>query len=489
LDWPPYIQTIRDHLRLNDEAYLVGGAVRDVCLDRALHDIDLAIPQDGRSLARHLANSLGGAYYTLDAERGVGRALFQWEGSTITIDVAQFRGDSLQEDLQKRDFTVNAMAVDLRGDLQNIIDPLGGLEDLYEKKLRRCSTSSISDDPVRMLRAVRASVTHNLLIEPATRQDLKRHSQSLSNASPERVRDEFFNILGGKKPVAALETLFRLQLLPQIVPDVTLMSTIEQGPPHQHNLWQHTLAVIEYLDIILQVITPRRDENLTANIQAGLVAWTLDSVRESLQHHLAQMWPNQRSHRALLIFAALLHDVGKLKTRSVGDDGRVHFYEHERLSAEFAEKCADDLRLSRHEIDRLTTVVREHMRPHWLASTPLTPRAVYRFWRHTGSAGVDICLLAIADYLGTYGVTLDSKKWTSYLEVPQTLLIQYFVRREASIDPPALITGEDLLRQFQLQPGPQIGSILEQIREAQAVGEITTKQEALRQVERLLSNS
>jgi hypothetical protein len=75
------------------------------------------------------------------------------------------------------------------------------------------------------------------------------------------------------------------------------------------------------------------------------------------------------------------------------------------------------------------------------------------------------------------------------LEVPQTLLTQYFVHREASIDPPALITGEDLLRQFQLQPGPQIGSILEQIREAQAVGEITTKQEALRQVERLLSNS
>ena len=102
------------------------------------------------------------------------------------------------------------------------------------------------------------------------------------------------------------------------------------------------------------------------------------------------------------------------------------------------------------------------------------------------TAGVDLCLLALADYLGTYGTTLDLKDWIAYIQVPQTLLTQYFEHREVVVDPPALITGQDLLNQFHLQPGPQIGEILEHIREAQAVGEIKTTEEALQWIKRLL---
>ena len=315
----------------------------------------------------------------------LGRALSQLERPPITIDVAQFRGDRFAHRSAKARFYSQCDGDRSAWRFTAIIDPLGGLDDLYAKRLRRCSESSIADDPVRMLRAVRTSITHNLLIEPATCQDLKQHSAHLSAASPERIRDEFINILAGRKPAAALDILSRLNLLSQIVPEVTVLSSIEQRPPHQHNVWQHTLAVIGHLDTMLQVINPQRDEHLTANAQ--LIAWTLNSLRPPLQKHLARTWANQRPHRALLMLAALLHDVGKAETRSVTEDGRVHFYEHERLGARLAEKRADALRLSRHEIERVTTIVREHMRPHWLASAQsLTTRAVYRFWRSTGDS-------------------------------------------------------------------------------------------------------
>ena len=490
LRWPTCVEAIRRALSSQEDVYLVGGAVRDAYLHRTLHDIDLASREDGRPLARHIANTFGGAYYPLDHERGVGRALIDWDGEQLTIDVARFRGPDLLIDLQERDFTLNAMAVPLNGDLSHVIDPLGGLDDIDAKRLRQCSPDSIPDDPLRALRAVRASVTHGLTIEPFTRQNIKAHAGRLAAVSAERVRDELFQILASPRPATALTALHQLTLLKVIIPEAAALQGVTQGPPHHSDVWQHTLSTVEHLDRILRFFAPRPSPDLTANVQMGAISAALHNLRPALRDHIAHQWPNGRTHHALLILAALLHDTGKPTARTTDTDARIRFLQHEQIGERIAQARAIALRLSNEETERITAIVRYHMRPHLLHNNDtLTTRAVYRFWRDSGAAGVDICLLAMADYLGTYGPTLDSRDWTSYLEMIQTLLESYYHRHSPATAPPPLLTGQDLLDRFDLAPGPQIGVLLEKLREAQAVGEVSTTGEALVWVQRFLEQS
>ncbi len=492
LTWHPALVAIQAVLEGEQGVYIVGGAVRDAMLQRPLHDIDLASQGDGRPIARKIANAFGGAYYPLDPERGVGRAIIDWEGEPLTIDVAQFRGSDLLTDLQKRDFTLNAMAVDMAGDLSQIIDPTGGLRDLANKRLRQCSPDSVASDPVRALRAIRTSLTHGLLIEPSTREAIKDCAARLADVSPERVRDELFQILDSKRPSAALAVMQQMGLLATILPEAVAMVGVEQSAPHQFDVWRHTLSTLDYLGRLLQLVESesQRDQDLTANLQIGMSAIVITKYRDQLRAHLAHSWPNGRSHRALLVLAGLLHDCGKPAARTVEPGGRVRFFRHEQIGAELAYERALALRLSKEESERLTAIVRNHMRPHLLHNDhPMTRRGIYRFWRDTGPAGVDVCLLALADYLGTYGPTLEPHAWIAYLETIQTLLEHYYEHHETTVAPPPLITGQTLLDRFGLQPGPQIGSILEQVREAQAAGEITTHEEALDWVQRFLGQS
>src|SRR5215813_5500459 len=191
LAWPPIVEALQPILlKSASPLFLVGGAVRDAFLRRPLHDLDFATPDDGRRAAKLVADRFKGAYYPLDLERGVGRAIIQFGGERFVIDVARFRGGTLADDLIGRDFTINALAVPVEGDLQGVIDLLGGVADLRNKQLRRCSPSSISDDPVRALRGVRQSVALNLRIEAETRADLLNFGPRIASASVERVRDE-----------------------------------------------------------------------------------------------------------------------------------------------------------------------------------------------------------------------------------------------------------------------------------------------------------
>jgi putative nucleotidyltransferase with HDIG domain len=490
LHWPACLESIRAALSGEPDVYIVGGAVRDAYLHRPLHDIDLASQGDGRPLARRIANAFGGAYYPLDQERGIGRALIDWDGEPITVDVAQFRGPDLLTDLQRRDFTLNAMAVQLTGDLSQVIDPLNGLSDLEAKQLRQCSPESIPSDPVRALRAVRTSITHRLVIEPVTRRSIKEHAHRLAAVSPERVRDELFQILDNQRPATALTALYQLGIVEAVLPEAAAMHAITQGPPHQFDVWRHTLYTIEHLDNILRTIAPQRNPDLAANVQLGTIALALNGLRNPLQTHLAHQWPNGRTHRALLMLAALLHDTGKPATRTTDADGCIRFLNHEQIGAQLATERALALRLSSEETERLALIVRHHMRPHWLHDNDaLTARAIYRFWRDTGAAGVDICLLALADYLGTYGASLDARAWASYSESIRALLERYYIHHSPAVAPPPLLTGQILLDRFGLKPGPQIGQILEQLREAQATGEVATNEEALDWVQRFLERS
>jgi len=507
LTWPPLIEVLRDLIaverprRLNGPIYLVGGAVRDAYLGRAVHDLDLATPGDGQPIARAIANALGGAYYPLDSERGVGRALVEYEGEHYTIDVTRFRGETLIEDLTARDFTINALAVRLDGDseLNELYDPTGGLADMRQKRVRRCSPSAILSDPLRALRAVRQSVDLKFMIAPDTRTDL--HTARLDTVTPERVRDEFFRLLDGRQPHAALRALDSLGLLAQIALEVVTMHGVGQSPPHVYDVWEHTLKVVENLDRVLAVISPARTDATAADAMLGMIVFKLDRHRKHLQSYLAKNPPGGRTNRALLMFVALLHDCGKPPTRQVLD-GQIRFPTHDQVGSQMARDRAEALRLSNGEVERIAAIVRGHMQPgnlYWgnmtatmAAPEPsqviVLPRAIHRFWRDYRTAGIDICLLALADFLSITRAEWELPTWLGYLGVVDTLLDAYLNQRQTLIAPTPLLDGNQLMAALDLPPGPTIGRLLPQLLEAQAVGEITTRTEAIELARRLLTD-
>ncbi|MBN2148490.1 MAG: HD domain-containing protein, partial [Anaerolineales bacterium] len=260
-----------------------------------------------------------------------------------------------------------------------------------------------------------------------------------------------------------------------------------QSPPHILDVWEHTLDVIKRLEAILEVLAPAYDPDKAASLILGLVVLRLGRYRQQIQAHLSESLNPNRTLRSLLFFAALYHDVGKPETRTQQPDGRVRFFEHDQLGQILTSTRAQALHLSNVEIERLKVIVRHHMRPLLLAQMDELPsrRAIYRYFRDTGPAGVDICLLSLADTLGTYGASLPQEVWARQLDVIRLLLEAWWEKPSENIAPPPLLNGRDLIEQLGLQPGPLIGQLLEAIREAQASGQVTTPEQAIALAERL----
>ncbi|MDP2776696.1 MAG: DUF5678 domain-containing protein, partial [Anaerolineales bacterium] len=203
---PPLIDKIKDTLPADQEIYLVGGAVRDLLTSRLSHDFDFALPSNGISIARKVANALGADFMPLDDERDTGRVvLTDQDGTRIYLDFATYRGANLAEDLRARDFTINAMAYNLRDN--TIIDPMEGASDIRAKVIRACSPTSLSDDPVRILRAVRQAAAFGFRIEKNTRELMKQGADQVGSVSAERLRDEIFKMLNGPKADTSIRAL------------------------------------------------------------------------------------------------------------------------------------------------------------------------------------------------------------------------------------------------------------------------------------------
>lgn len=470
-----------DLLPEDADLYLVGGAVRDMLCDRPVHDLDLVMAGDVLLSARRLADAVGGAYYPLDEERQTARLILQpAEEPRLVVDIAGWRGADLEADLRGRDFTINAMALSLRSP-DELIDPLGGVRDLHEKILRACSAESMRADPVRAVRAVRLAIQHKMRIEPQTLTWIRDAAPLLPRVSAERKRDELFRILEGSDAATAIRILDRLGILPYLLPELEGLKEIAQSPPHIYDVWDHTLETAARLSTVLDILSPGYHPDQGTNLAVGLVSLRLGRYRDQIKAHLTESFTPERTVRPLLLLAALYHDIAKQHTGQIDDTGRIRFFRHDQLGSKIVSTRAAELRLSQDEIERVKRVVRTHMRPMLLAQAGGMPsrRAVYRFFRDTGKAGVDVCLLSMADFLGAFGTAPPQETWTHHLDVIRTLLEAWWEKTETAVLPKPLINGHQLIEQLGLSPGPQIGSLLEVIREAQACGEVSTPEQAL----------
>jgi tRNA nucleotidyltransferase/poly(A) polymerase len=489
----PLLASVREWLPAGQEIYLVGGAVRDALLGRESHDLDFAVPAGGIKLARLVANKLGGAFYPLDDERDTGRVILRRDGGARTIlDFATYRGPDIEADLRDRDFTINALAYQL--DTETIFDPLRGGNDLRARLVRACTPDSLVNDPVRVLRAVRLAAGLGFQIEGDTRQKMKLAAAQLPNVSPERLRDELFRILDGPQPGAAIRALQMLGAIMHILPELTALKGVEQPTPHVYDVWNHSLATLDHLEEILVALAPGYDPESTGDLLTGLLVLRLGRYREQFAAHFATSLNSDRTVRALLVFAALYHDIAKPACKTAGDDGRIRFWGHDERGAEMVAARANALHLSNDEIYRLRLILRHHMRIHFhsnrLEEEHKTPsrKAIYRFFRDAGQAGVDLVLLALADLRATQGHTLTQETWTAELDICRLLLENYWEKPAETVAPPRLLDGHELMATFGLKPGPRIGEILAAIQEAQATGKVNSRDDAFAFVSEWLAN-
>lgn len=452
------------------EAYLVGGAVRDLLLGRThLVDLDFTVPVDGLNTARYVADQLQADFYPLDPVRGTGRVVSRGD-PRYYLDFATFRGSTLYADLKDRDFTINAMAFKLDAP-DVLIDPFNGQADLTRQMIRVVTPTSLHNDPLRVLRAVRQASAFGFTIEPHTETCIRQASPALTQVSPERQREELVRLLDTAQPAHALQTAQRLDILPHILPDIQALVGVTQGPPHYLPVFEHTLAALNAWD-------------------SGISQAVPESLREPVQAYLSQTLAGDLTREQLVRWALLWHDTGKPHLhRTQGQvltrtetGGKIQFLGHERISQQRAQAALAHFRFSKQALDFVTTVVGQHMRPLHLAQAgTVTRRAIYRFFQatHGEHAGVAVALHALADHQATYPPGHGEAAGQALAAVVAQLLRAYFEQRDSVVEPPPLLTGHDLMDTLHLKQGKVIGVLLGRLKEAQATGAVTNRAEAL----------
>ena len=472
---------------LNIESYLVGGFVRDILLGRDAGDIDIAVAGDALEIAPRVAATLEGKYVLLDKVNRVGRVMVN-EGTPSTrtqwqLDFATLEG-SIEQDLARRDFTIDALAVDLKqleGDYAAIqlIDPFNGQDDLQQSVIRAVAETAFTSDGARLLRAVRLAAELKFSIADETKALIRRYCYLITDVAGERVREDLLRLLAVPQAGQFLVCLEELGLLTAMIPELEQMKGIEQPKEHFWDVFAHSMETVAAVEFLLR----QGDWKYASEEALAVAPWS-----SSLAQHFDLEVGSGSTRGSLLKLAALLHDIAKPQARTIDEKGRMRFLGHAKEGAALAACILERLRFSGKEIKLEEIVVRNHLRPMQMSHEGLpTRRAIYRYFRDTGEAGIDTLFLSMADHLATRGPHLNLSQWQEHTQLVEYVLRQRF-QEESLVTPPKLVDGHDLINIFGMSPGLKIGELLETVREAQAAGELTTREEALSYIREHLLN-
>lgn len=448
--------------------YLVGGFLRDALLQHSVAlDIDL-VSTDPDSLGAAFQHAFAGTVICFD--EGVRRVVFSRKGERVQVDIAPLRGGSILEDLRRRDFTINALGICLGEGSPRLFDPVDGLRDLKAKRIRVHDPQVLAEDPLRLLRAVRLGAQLDFAIDETTAQAVRHHASLLTRVAPERLREEFFEILNCSGAGRWLATMDALRLLEVLLPETAAMRGCLQGPPHRRDVLAHSLETVRSLDRIflrLPKLLPREAASLFGVLEAEVEGGI--------------------SRQALLRLTALLHDVGKPDTRST-EDGRIRFLGHAERGVGIVQEICRRLRVGSRASAMTVVLVREHLRPLLLEQAKtITRRARYRFWRDLGSLAADCLLLSLADVRATRA--REGRAFRARLRFVQAMFAFQRERMRATKEGgrrARVLDGHELMARMDLTPGPFIGFLLERLQEEAALGSLRTKAEALRYLKRHL---
>jgi poly(A) polymerase len=406
---------------------LVGGSVRDALLDRTGRDLDFATSARPDDIERCL---LGWADATWDIGRDfgtIGAQVGDWrlEITTYRSDAydassrkpAVTFGDTLDGDLSRRDFTINAMAVQLPS--REFVDPFGGTRDLAVRLLRTPSTpeQSFSDDPLRMLRAARFAAQLDLRIDPGVTQAMRGMASRISIVSAERVRDELTKLIQSPLPRTGLTLLVDSGLAEVILPELPALR-LERDEHHRHkDVYEHTLTVLE------QAI--------------------------SLEPRLGGAGPDLVTR-----LAALLHDIGKPATRRFAEDGTVAFHHHDVVGAKLARRRLTALRYPAADVDAVCRLVELHLRFHGYGSGEWTDSAVRRYVRDAGPLLSRLHVLTRADCT-TRNARKAERLRRTYDDLQERIARLSAEEELAAIRPE--LDGREIMEVLGIAPGPDVG--------------------------------
>jgi len=441
-------------------SWIVGGALRDELLGREVTDIDIAVAGDPERAARELAAELRAPVFRLSEAFGAWRVVDRNAGRVF--DFAPLQGESVEDDLRKRDFTVNAMARPREGG--DLIDPLGGRADLEARTLRVLGPEAYEDDPLRPLRLARFAAELGFEPDRETERLTAAAAARVAAASGERVFAELRRLVLAPGAVRGLDLADRLGLLDAVLPELSALHDVEQSHYHHKDVYGHTLEVFERL---VEVESDATGE-----------------LREVLDEPLA----DELTRGEALRFGALLHDIGKPATYGVREDERVTFIGHDRLGAEMAAEVCRRLRTSERLSRFVQTVTRHHLALGFLVhERPLDRRAVYRYLKRTSPVEVEVTLLSCADRLATRGRNAE-RAIDAHLELAAELMPVALDWRRSG--PPRLpLRGDELARELGIEPGPELGRLLAELEEAAYAREIADRDEAVELARRLRDNA
>jgi putative nucleotidyltransferase with HDIG domain len=377
----------------------------------------------------------------------------------MTLDFAELQGKTIQEDLARRDFTINAMARAFPDGA--IVDPFGGRRDLKNKVIRALAARAFVDDPLRTLRTFRFSAQFQFKIENRTLAWIQKHRSGLQKVSAERIREELLRLF--KQPCAGptFRLMDRAHLLSEILPEMEACRRSAIRYYGTGGVLKHSFETLENLEWILERLGSPVPRSADTPIRTYLDA--------TIGGYPRIAW---------LKWAAFVHDIGKPATAKV-IKGRLRFFEHEHVGADLAMRLGQRLRLSRQEVQLLGLWVRNHMRTGNLAAAPrFTDKALSRFFRDMGEEGVGMVLVSLADHY-TYLRRALWGKGTDPVEVVSRKLLSSYYEERSKILPERLIDGHLLMKKLRLKPGPVIGQLLEAVQDAQAEGKVTTRENAV----------
>jgi putative nucleotidyltransferase with HDIG domain len=459
------IERLRDALG-DTPAWIVGGTVRDELLGREVQDVDVAVAGDPEVAARALARSLGGPVFPLSERFGAWRALERATGRTF--DVSALQGDTIEADLARRDFSVNAMARPVAGG--ETIDPTGGRADLDARVLRVLSAQAYEADPLRPLRLARLAAELGFAPDAETERLTLAAAPRVIEASAERVFGELRRLVSAPGALAGVELADRLGLLRAVLPELSDLHDVEQSGYHHLDVYGHTVEVLA------------RAIELEGDLEAAF-GELAPRLREVLDEPLADGLTRGQGIR----LGALLHDVGKPATRGVLDDGRVTFIGHDELGERMVRDLCRRLRASERLSRFLEGLTRTHLVLGFMVhERPLDRRAVYRYLTTTAPVEVEVTLLSCADRLATRGRNAE-RAIGAHLELARELMAAALAWR-AEGPPPSPVRGDELARELGIPQGPELGRLLRRLEEAAFTGEARDRGEAVELARALRQN-
>lgn len=432
----------------DEDIYLVGGAVRDYLLGKTTCDKDILV-NNAESFAKEFARKNNATFITLDSENKIYRVVLR--DKINYLDITEPIEGSLEKDLKRRDFTINAIAINLK--TKKIIDINNGQEDIKNRVIRSISEDNLVDDPLRILRAFRFSATLGFEIEQGTLEQIKRHKDLILNPAKERVNYEILKLFQGEYTPQVL--LMASDIIELLYPVFTDVKKVPKNTHHHLGLYEHSVETVNQIQQIYNTCS--------------------DEVKE----HMNKVDFGGFSRLAHLKFAGFFHDIGKFSTWTIEGD-RHRFIKHDDVGSKMAKEILKQNKFSKKQIEYITSMIKNHIYPSQVVSAENINDKIYmRYIRKMEDNVIDNIILAQADRLSARGSAITDDIVKDNIDRLNKLL-EFYIMIKPKLKPiPKLLTGQEIMEIKNIPQSPILGKIISALKEEQSEGNILTKAEAV----------